>query len=162
MRWSTLHYLKGNVPNFCHNDKLSLMMSWVGCLLTNSGLPDTWNFKRMGLAESLRRIWLFSANKIKSSDSGSKQPTQLIIELNSSLRHIIVTQNWSHLLPVAILEEFVMPNSNQKFYKGKWWYSFGFNFSCRNYADYSGILEFEEFRWLHNTFDSPSVRMNLS
>ena len=47
--------------------------------------------KRMGIAEILRRIWLFYANKIKSSDSFSKQPTQFIFELNSSLRHIIVT-----------------------------------------------------------------------
>ena len=38
--------------------------------------------KRMGITEILRRIWLFSANKIKSSDSFSKPPTQLIIELN--------------------------------------------------------------------------------
>ena len=45
----------------------------------------------MGITEVLRRIWLFSANKIKSSESFSKQPTQLIIKLNSSLRHIIVT-----------------------------------------------------------------------
>ena len=49
--------------------------------------------KRMGITEILRRIWLFSANKIKSSESFSKQPTQLIVELNSSLRHIIVTQH---------------------------------------------------------------------
>ena len=47
--------------------------------------------KRMGITEILRRIWLFSANKIKSSESFSKQPSQLIVELNSSLRHIIVT-----------------------------------------------------------------------
>jgi hypothetical protein len=33
----------------------------------------------------LKRIWLFSANNIKTSESVSKQPTQLIIELNSSL-----------------------------------------------------------------------------
>ena len=43
------------------------------------------------MTEILRRIWLFSANKIKSSESFSKQPTQLIVDLNSSLRHIIVT-----------------------------------------------------------------------
>ena len=49
--------------------------------------------KRMGITEILRRVWLFSANKIKSSESGSKQPTQLTVELNSSLRHIIVTQD---------------------------------------------------------------------
>ena len=47
--------------------------------------------KRMGITEILRRIWLFSANKIKSSESFSKQPTQLIVELNSSLQHVIVT-----------------------------------------------------------------------
>ena len=46
--------------------------------------------KRMGITEILRRIWLFSANKIKSSESF--KPTQLIIELNSPLWHITVTQ----------------------------------------------------------------------
>ena len=35
----------------------------------------------MGITEILRRIWLFSANKIKSSESFCKQPTQLIVEL---------------------------------------------------------------------------------
>ena len=43
----------------------------------------------MGITEILRRIWLFSANKTKSSESFNKQPTQLIVELNSSLRQII-------------------------------------------------------------------------
>ena len=47
--------------------------------------------KRTGINKILKRIWLYSANKIKSSESFSKQPTQLIVELNSSLRHIIVT-----------------------------------------------------------------------
>ena len=41
--------------------------------------------KRMGITELLRRIWLFSANKIKSSESVSKQPTQLII--GAEIRH---------------------------------------------------------------------------
>ena len=50
------------------------------------------NVKRMGITGISKRIWLFSANKIKSSESFSKQPTQLILELNSSLRHIIVTK----------------------------------------------------------------------
>ena len=35
--------------------------------------------------------WLFSTNRIECSESFSKQPTELIVELNSSLRHIIVT-----------------------------------------------------------------------
>jgi hypothetical protein len=47
--------------------------------------------KRMGITEILRRIWLFSAKKIKSSESFSKQPAQLINKLNASLQHIIVT-----------------------------------------------------------------------
>ena len=41
--------------------------------------------------EILRRIWLFSANKIKSSESVGKQPTQLIVQLNSSLRQKLGT-----------------------------------------------------------------------
>ena len=45
----------------------------------------------MGITKILRKIWLFSANKIESSESGSKQPNQLILKINSSLRHIIVT-----------------------------------------------------------------------
>ena len=49
--------------------------------------------KRMGITEILRMIWLFSANKIKSPESVSKQLTQLIVELKSSLLHIIVTQD---------------------------------------------------------------------
>ena len=51
--------------------------------------------RRMGITEILRRIWVFSANKIKSSESFSKQPIQLIIDLNSSLQHIIVTNAFS-------------------------------------------------------------------
>jgi hypothetical protein len=47
--------------------------------------------KRMGITESLRRIWLFSANKIKSSKSVSKQATQLIVKLNSSLQQKLGT-----------------------------------------------------------------------
>ena len=75
------------VPNFCHNDELS----W---LFTNRFSATRYmKVKRMGITEILRRIWLFSANKIKSSESGSKQPTQLIVDLNSSLQHIIVTKD---------------------------------------------------------------------
>ena len=48
----------------------------------------------------MRRIWLFSANKIKSSEPFSKQPTQLIVKLNSSLWHIIVTKHECLLSPM--------------------------------------------------------------
>ena len=43
--------------------------------------------KRMGITKILRRIWLFPANKIKSSESVSKQPTQLILAAEN--RHIV-------------------------------------------------------------------------
>jgi hypothetical protein len=36
----------------------------------------------MGITEILKSIWLFSENEIKSLESFSKQPTQLIIQLN--------------------------------------------------------------------------------
>ena len=41
--------------------------------------------RRLGITEVLRRIWLFSANKIKTSESFSKKSTWLKLELNSSL-----------------------------------------------------------------------------
>ena len=69
---------------------------------------------RMGIVEIFRRIWLFSANKIESSESFSKQPTQLIVELNSSFLRIIVTL----LLHVQILYRifWVFVISTLKFY----------------------------------------------
>ena len=50
--------------------------------------------KRMGITEILRGVWLFSANKMKSSESVSKQPTQLIVELNS-LQQKLGTQDFA-------------------------------------------------------------------
>ena len=78
------------------------MMSWVGWwvefddelswLFTNKfGAPRYMKVKRMGITKILRRIWLFPANKTESSESFSKQPTQLIVKLHSSLWHIFVT-----------------------------------------------------------------------
>ena len=66
--------------------------------------------KRMGITEILKRIWLFSAKKIKSSESVSKQPTQLIVELNSLLRHIIVTMV-SNSFPYHDLERPFLPKA---------------------------------------------------
>ena len=45
--------------------------------------------KRTGITDIFRRIWLFPVNEIKSSESFIEQPTQLIIEIISSLRHIL-------------------------------------------------------------------------
>ena len=54
----------------------------------------------MGITEILRRILLFTANDVKSSEFGSKQPTQLMVKLNSSFRHkgLPSTQlrTWAH------------------------------------------------------------------
>ena len=69
----------------CHNDELS----WLFTIKFSA--TRYMKVKRMGKPEVLIRTWLFSANKTNSSESFSKQPTQFIVELNSSLRHIIVT-----------------------------------------------------------------------
>ena len=51
-------------------------LSW---LFTNRlSATRSMKVKRMGITEILRRIWLFSAYKIKSSECFSKQPIQLI------------------------------------------------------------------------------------
>jgi hypothetical protein len=52
--------------------------------------------KRIGITEFLRRTWLFSANKIKSSESLCKQPTQLIIAAHNC--HKILAANLSNLV----------------------------------------------------------------
>ena len=41
--------------------------------------------KKMRIKEILRKIWLLSANKIKSSESKCKQSSQVELKLNSSL-----------------------------------------------------------------------------
>ena len=50
--------------------------------------------KRMGIAEILRRIWLFSENKIKTSGSVGKKSTQLKVEFNLSLRQKLDTNEF--------------------------------------------------------------------
>ena len=54
--------------------------------------------KRMGITEILRRIGLFSANKIKSSESFSKHPTQLIIAAHNCRMY------WNNLLDTRRLQ----------------------------------------------------------
>ena len=105
------------VTLMCRNDELSLMMSWdeLSWLFTNwFKATRHMKVKRMGITEILKRIWLFSANKIKNSESGSKQPIQLIVELKSSLWHIIVTficwivvrkPNFLHKISSSLLDD---------------------------------------------------------
>ena len=54
-------------------------------------------FKRMGITEILRRIWLFSANKIKIFESVSKQPTQLIKVAHNCQPRMVSTPSSSEL-----------------------------------------------------------------
>ena len=83
----------------------------------------------MGITDILRRICLFSASEIKSFESFSKQPTQGIAKLNSSLQHIIVTKNDTseiispnYVLPVVlylifycILQKMILHRSFSKY-----------------------------------------------
>ena len=69
------------VTIMCLNDELS----W---LFTNRfNATRFMKVKRMGITKRFGGIWLFSANKIKSSEFVSKQPTQLIIA--AEIRHIL-------------------------------------------------------------------------
>ena len=54
----------------------------------------------MGITEILRRIWLFSANKIKSCESVNKQPesnNQLNSSLQQKLDTLVVTLDFENL-----------------------------------------------------------------
>ena len=71
--------------------------------------------KKMRIKEILRRFWLFSANKIKSYESVSKQPTQLLFKFNSSLRQKLGTNILQQILiekdPVGLKNAVVYPHS---------------------------------------------------
>ena len=75
--------IHSNESIICRNDELSWTMSQLSWQFTNRLSATRYlKVKRMGITEILKRIWLFSANKIKSSESFSKQPTQLIIAVH--------------------------------------------------------------------------------
>ena len=78
------------------------MMSWVQWWVELVGYSNRLSAtrymkgKRMGMIEILGGIWLFSANEMKMSETFSKEPTQVIVEIIFSLRHIIVTKCFYH------------------------------------------------------------------
>ena len=81
------------VPNFCCNDALSLTMSWVGCLLIDS---ESFFILFEENSQTHLKIYdipiLFTFMTVSgSTESVSKQPTQLIVKLNSSLRQKLGT-----------------------------------------------------------------------
>ena len=89
--WTILDIRKSPLWQLCAA-MMSWVQQWVELVVTNRFRATRYmKVKKMGITEILRKIWLFSANKINSAESFSKQPTQLINELNSSLRRIIVT-----------------------------------------------------------------------
>ena len=67
------------------------MTSWVGCLLEESELFILFAENSQILLKISVIPILLTYMYLVALESDNKQPTQLIIELNSSLRHIIVT-----------------------------------------------------------------------
>ena len=49
------------------------MMSWVGCLLTDSTLPDKWKLREW---EQQQKFWEGFGYFLQYKDKNSKQPTQ--------------------------------------------------------------------------------------
>ena len=87
------------------------MMSWFQRFSATRCMKVNW----MGMEIISRRIWLFSANNLKSSESVSKQPTQLIIV--AEIRH-----NYSYFTMILI------PGQNLKSY------------CCENWEETSATL----------------------
>ena len=79
------------------------MISWVGCLLTDSELFISFTensqilLKMSGIPILLTFMYVSG-----SPESVSKQPTQLIVELNSSLQQklgtIVILNHFSHTI----------------------------------------------------------------
>ena len=90
--WSVLNSKPQRSP-----ERLFVTMSWVGCLLKDSELFILLAEKSQNPNPSQNFCYSHSLNfhLFGSTESVSKQPTYLIIQLNSSLRHIIVTNRRS-------------------------------------------------------------------
>ena len=87
------------VKSYCgKNEPLSKSVQLVrGSFLSKYFLQNPYfrymKVKRTGVAEILRKIWLFSAKKIETSESVRKQSAQLKLELNSSLQQKLGTHD---------------------------------------------------------------------
>ena len=87
------------VTIMCRNDELSSTMSWVGCLLKDSELFILFAENSQILLKIsvipilLTLIYLVALNLLNS-----KQPTQLIVQLYSSLWQIIDSQASHYLM----------------------------------------------------------------
>ena len=113
--------------------------------------------RRMGITEILRRIWLFSANKIKSTESISKLPTQLIVQLNSSLWHIIVTfiSTLKFKTTICVNSEPVKPSCLEAWHNGSirfcnFTYMFK-GFSSSDCRDFTFVFSWSKSFWSCNT-----------
>ena len=98
---------------------------------------------------------IISANKIKCSESFSKQPNQLIVELNSSLWQIIVTKKkfqyaqpkylyiLSHVSEITIFLNIHPDKINGILYPKLFWPTVRKNCS----SDWEQLLEFKAEGW---------------
>ena len=88
----------------CRNDELSSTMSWVGCLLKDSELFILFEENSQILLNFflipilLIFIYLVALNLLVN------KPIQLIVQLNSSLRHKIVTKVHQKIFPWSFVE----------------------------------------------------------
>ena len=93
--------------------------------------------KRMEITEIWRRIWLFSANKIKISESFSKQPTQHIIADS-----VLKVRFWYFLTEHVKVSE----SRNKKIFFKNW-------FLAKIYSLLIHVLTtFRDFIWQWNTY----------
>ena len=87
------------VTIMCRNDELSSTISCVGCLVSTTRFRPFILFAENS-SQILLKIYSHSLN---FHVSGSKKPTQLIVQLNSSLRPLIDSNNCPVLTPRLLL-----------------------------------------------------------
>ena len=90
MKLKPTQHLETYVTIMCRNDELSAMMSCIGCLLKDSELFVLFVENSQILLKISVIPILLTFIYLVALKSFSKQPTQLIVELNSSLWHMFV------------------------------------------------------------------------
>ena len=86
----------------CRNDELSSTMSWVGCLLTDSELFVLFAENSQIFLKISGIPIILTFTYLVALESVGKQPTQLIVQLNSSLRQTIDSIIAAHKWHIAL------------------------------------------------------------
>ena len=114
------------VTIICRNDELSSTMSWVGCLLKDSELFILFaeNIQILLKASVIPILLIFIY--LVALLSVSKQPTQLIVQLYSSLRQIIVIHgrlwcSFSFLIKEFRLRTSKFRTKKEEYHRGYLW-----------------------------------------